>query len=332
MKKQTFIKTVIVPAAALAFGWPAAIHARAADETSGASSPAPSASAAASPSASESESLSDTMQQLEKRMDSLFTDTFKNLGSGFEHARFSSSVDVREQKDKYVVRFYVPDADNANINAKLEGNTLHFTAQTTKQDQSTASSSQQYEQIITLPGPVQADKMIVDHKQGLVVVTLPKAEQTGATASTSVTPAPSQAFADWDQQIFREMERMQGRMEQLFRDAFPDENVPQNLNAMNTARFGSAVNVEDQKDKYVAHFYLPDRDLANVNVKVENNQLKLTAKDEKTTENKNAAGGSFESFQSGNYEQVVALPGPVKADKMKVEKKNGAVIVTLPKA
>ena len=45
----------------------------------------------------------------------------------------------------------------------------------------------------------------------------------------------------------------------------------------NSLQLGSAVHVDDQKNQYVVHFNLPDKDLKNVNVKLENGQLRLTA-------------------------------------------------------
>ena len=38
------------------------------------------------------------------------------------------------------------------------------------------------------------------------------------------------------------------------------------------------------------------------------------------------------SMKSGQYEQLITLPGPVKEKSMKVVRKNGTIAVTLPKA
>lgn len=37
-------------------------------------------------------------------------------------------------------------------------------------------------------------------------------------------------------------------------------------------------------------------------------------------------------IENGSYEEVIRLPGPVGEAEMKVERKNGAIVVTLPKA
>jgi HSP20 family molecular chaperone IbpA len=120
------------------------------------------------------------------------------------------------------------------------------------------------------------------------------------------------------------MARMQVRMDQIFRDAFPaDQNLTSGFNQL-----GSAMHIDNQKNKYVVRFYLPDNDLKNVDVKLENgNQLRLTASENQNEKTRNAT-----NMESGEYEQLMTLPGPVKKQGMKVERQNGTIVVTLPKA
>jgi HSP20 family molecular chaperone IbpA len=97
---------------------------------------------------------------------------------------------------------------------------------------------------------------------------------------------------------------MQARMEQIFRDAFPNDLT----SGLNTLQLGSAVHLDDQKNKYVVHFYLPDKDLKNVDVKLRNGKLRLTASETESSQQK-----GMSQMQSGHYEQLMTLPGPVKA-------------------
>ncbi len=267
------------------------------------------------------------MRQLDDQLDSVFADTFRDFGDPFRDSAFASSIDLREQKDKYVVRVYVPDSDTSKVSAKVEGNTLHVTA-TGEQNQKDASQSERYEQMISLPGPVATGKMQIERKQNLVVVTLPKA--AGATAAASPAASPGRMFsgnnfAGFDQAIVDRMQRMQARMDQMFADAFPGDEAGL-TSGLNSLQFGSAVHVDDQKNQYVVHFNLPDKDLKNVNVKLENGQLRLTASETEKNQQKDA-----KSLQSGNYEQVMTLPGPVQEKGMKVQRQNGTIVVTLPK-
>ncbi|MGH8093827.1 MAG: Hsp20/alpha crystallin family protein [Chthoniobacterales bacterium] len=285
------------------------------------SRPAPQANASAQPSASASPTLDfdQRMQGLEDQLDSVFSNTFHNFGEWFAGSNLASSIDLREQKDRYVARVYVPDSGTSKVKVRVENNMLHVTAEAA-QKKNGSSQNERYEQIISLPGPVESDKMQVNRKRNLVVITLPKAGHTIAAVSPS---APLTSSDQLDQAIVDRMARMLGQMDQIFRDAFPNDLT----NGLNTLQLGSAVHVDNQKDKYVVHFYLPDKDLRNVDVKLKNGELRLTASE---TEHSQKHGMS--SRQSGDYEQLITLPGPVKEKGMKVARENGTIVVTLPKA
>ena len=77
--------------------------------------------------------------------------------------------------------------------------------------------------------------------------------------------------------------------------------------------------------------YLPQRDMQNINVTVDDRTLKIEARDEVTSEKKDEPR-ALHSTRKAAYAQVLTLPGPVQSDKMKVDKKEGMLVVTLPKA
>ena len=99
----------------------------------------------------------------------------------------------------------------------------------------------------------------------------------------------------------------------------------------NALRLGSSVNIDDEKDKYVVHFALPQQDISNVKVNLENGELHLSAQEQKNTSN-SAASGTAETVERGRFEEMITLPGPVKESEMKVNRQANAVVVTLPKA
>ena len=266
------------------------------------------------------------MRQLDSQLDSIFTNTFRNFGGWFDQSKLSASVDLRDQKDKYVARIYLPNGeDTSKVNARVEDGVLHITAEG-EQAKNGAASTERFEQILSLPGPVQADKMHVDRKQNLVVVTVPKAPGAETAKATS-KPIPfantSPVVTNWDQSIVNEMARMQGRMDQIWEDAFPNDL----MNGASPVNVGSAVNVDDQKDKYVVRFYLPDRNLENVNVKLDKGQLRLSAKEQNEKKSADATSQSY-----AQYQQMITLPGPVKDQGMKVDRKGSTIVVTVPKA
>lgn len=266
------------------------------------------------------------MRQLDSQLDNIFTNTFRNFGNWFDQSMLSASIDLRDQKDKYVARVHLPgEQDMSKVDARVENGALHITAEG-EQAKNGAASAQRFEQVLSLPGPVQSDKMRVDRKQNLVVITLPKAAGTNAaktTASTMPSTNAAPVVTNWDQSIVNEMARMQGRMDQIVQDAFPNDF----MKGSSPLNVGSAVNVKDAKDKYVVRFYLPDRDLENVNVKLENGRLHLSAKQQ--TEKK-SANASSESY--AQYQQMVTMPGPVKDQGMKIDRKGSTIVVTVPKA
>jgi HSP20 family molecular chaperone IbpA len=126
------------------------------------------------------------MNRLRQEMDRIFGQAFSEFRNRpefkefFDQAQFGSSVDLQEESDKYVVRAYLPDSDINNVNVSVEGDVLKLEAQgeDSRQqggDGSFSSKKAQYSQVLSLPGPVQADKMTVERKENMLIVTLPKA-------------------------------------------------------------------------------------------------------------------------------------------------------------
>ena len=271
------------------------------------------------------------LRELGNQLDDIFARSFRDLGSTFGQSAFAASVDLREQKDTYVARVYIPNGDTSKVNATIKNGALHVTMQGTKAKNGTRTL-ENYEQIITLPEPVRADRMQIQRKKNMVVITVPKS--VAAVAAASPIPSPSAtvssspaSIADWDERMLDDMKRMQAQMDQVFRNAFPNDL----LNSANVLRLGSTVKVEDQNDKYIVHFTLPDRNVSDVDVKFENGRLRLTAQKQKNTSS-SPGGGTMQSVERGQYEEMITLPGPVNDSKMKVDRKDGSVVVTLPKA
>jgi len=263
-------------------------------------------------------------------MDSIFSDSLSALNRELTQSALTSSIDVREQKDKYVVRVYVPGADTSKIDANIKNGSLHIT--TGSQQTKNAAGALQYEEIVSLPEPVQADRMKIDRKQNLVVVTVPKLTSGPVAAESpmaSATPASSgyASLSNLDQHMVDEMRRMQNHMNQIFRDGFPNDL----LNGTSVSRLDSAVNVDDEKGQYVVHFYLPDRGFKDVNVNFENGRLDLVARESKNASHQTDSTNT-QTAETAQYEQMIMLPGPVKESEMKVDRRASTVVVTLPKA
>jgi HSP20 family molecular chaperone IbpA len=128
------------------------------------------------------------MRDLQAEMDKMFQrsisrfnlsplmDPFKN------DTGYSLSLDVRELKDRYEVRAYLPDAKATDANVKLEGNRLHVEVTnrpTTGQPNTNATVQTDewghYTQVVELPGKLNANQMKVEHKKDELLITIPKA-------------------------------------------------------------------------------------------------------------------------------------------------------------
>jgi HSP20 family protein len=119
-------------------------------------------------------------------------------------------------------------------------------------------------------------------------------------------------------------------MDRIFDDSFREfKNTPEHSSFFDEPRFGSSLDVKDEGNNYVVRAYLPDRNTKDVDVTVEGRTLRIGAKVEETT---NEKGKRAIITHKAQYSQILTLPGPVQADKMKVDKKEGMLIVTLPKA
>jgi len=109
-------------------------------------------------------------------------DEFHHL-PGSTRMPVSSSVQLEEKGDNYVVTADIPGAKESDINVNLNGRLLSISSQTTGSDKTTNDKGQvveqdqfteSYQQAFTLPGPVDAIGMHSDFKDGVLTVTIPK--------------------------------------------------------------------------------------------------------------------------------------------------------------
>jgi HSP20 family molecular chaperone IbpA len=130
------------------------------------------------------------MQQMQEEIDQVIrraTERFQ-LGPGANlfrpDAGYSSSFDLRDRKDHFELRAYMPDAEASDVSVKVDDDrVLHLTVghkkeQLKRENESEAKVTDlgRYEQVITLPEPVKGSDMKVDRNGHEVVITIPKAK------------------------------------------------------------------------------------------------------------------------------------------------------------
>lgn len=267
------------------------------------------------------------MKQWQDKMSDKFRDTWRGWrGKQGEQSVGAASVDLREQKDSYTLRMNLPNRDLAKVEIKLEGDSLRIVAPAEK-------NAGRYEQVLSLSQVAPNARPVIERRpeDNLIVVTVPK----GGSLAESKPPADQPGLglgplADWERDVFARMEKMRRDMDRIFEESFGELRLtPEYKGMFDRPRFGSSIDLQEEGDNYVVRAYLPDRDMQNVNVTIEGQTLTIEAKAEKTDR---SADQTVLKANRAHYAQVITLPRPVQTDKMKVDKKPGMVVVTVPKA
>jgi HSP20 family molecular chaperone IbpA len=132
---------------------------------------------------------------------------------------------------------------------------------------------------------------------------------------------------------FQEMRDMQAQIDQSFDklvDRFRTE--PQFSGLQDYPGYSLSLDVRDLKDRYEVQADLPDAKASDVHVTLKNGQtlnVEVSRRETETSDQKNAATSMIEL---GQYDQMVQLPTPVKADQMKIQREGHELVITIPKA
>jgi len=126
------------------------------------------------------------IRRMQAEMDRMFNTGFPSLHhSGWPAISGSEAkVSMEEQGEDYVVKAQIPGAKESDINVNLDGRLLSISSSTQGTEKQTADKNQQtaeefysssFQQAFTLPGPVSANGMHSEFKDGVLTVTIPKA-------------------------------------------------------------------------------------------------------------------------------------------------------------
>jgi len=272
--------------------------------------------------------LLDKVQDWQNKMSDKFRDTWKNLRKEGKPSVVSASVDLREQEHSYVVRLDLPERDLDKVEINLTGDALHILAPE-------ADKLGRYEQTIVLAGAVPDAKPVIERKKedGVITVTVPKvSKELGPVQAPAVPDIPWVAASPWERDVLRQMNDLQRGMDRIFEDAFRD--VPRASgweNHFDQPRFGSFIDLKEEGSNYVVTAYLPERDVKNASAVIEGKVLKIEALAEDSSQQPKDGENATVS-RKAYYSQQLTLPGEVQADKMNIERKEGILKVTVPKA
>jgi HSP20 family protein len=123
---------------------------------------------------------------LQEELDRLFDSTLNELGgSDGACAACCPALEVHEDKDRFVIKTDLPGMTKENINVSLHEGDLVISGERkgeTKTEDSKVVRSERYygsfRRVLALPAGVEADKVKADYKDGVLTITLPKAEET----------------------------------------------------------------------------------------------------------------------------------------------------------
>lgn len=127
------------------------------------------------------------MRSLQAEMDQMFGRSISRFRKSprmnifADDAGYSLSLDVRDLKDRYEVRAFLPDAKAADTKVNLQGNRLEVevmhrqTAKDNKNEPDTVTEWGRYTQTVELAGNLKTDQMKVEHKDHELLITIPKA-------------------------------------------------------------------------------------------------------------------------------------------------------------
>jgi HSP20 family molecular chaperone IbpA len=190
---------VIILAAGILIGvlgtkyvWHGSASTSAADTASGgiaALTAMPASANAATPAADRSEEWNplDQMRKMQAEIDQVFQRSFDDLSLNpklkifQKEPGYSLSMDVRDLKDRYQVRAFLPDTKASDVKVNLNGNQLKVDVTNKVAEKEIAKNSQSdteewghYEEVVQLAGPLKQGQMQIQRQPHELLITVPK--------------------------------------------------------------------------------------------------------------------------------------------------------------
>lgn len=126
-------------------------------------------------------SMQDTMNSL---VNALFNTEFS--GTENESGEFTPRMDMKETEDAYMVKLTMPGIEKENIDLSISDGVLTIKGETTEEAENEDEKATwlvrehkhySYYRSVRLPSEVVADKAEAEYKNGVLKLTLPKAEE-----------------------------------------------------------------------------------------------------------------------------------------------------------
>jgi len=162
--------------------------------------------------------------------------------------------------------------------------------------------------------------------------------QTGEPQSLSNLPKSNHPKSD-DDEFFKdrtwnpyaEIQHMQNEMEQMFDDSFSRFHMKTPLGSLSKT---PDVDLKEKSDRYIVTVNAPGADESSIDVKLEDQVLRISIKTEHAKDETDDKNGKYQYRERfvGQFQRALTLPGPANAAKMNTEYHNGVLTITIPKA
>ncbi len=152
--------------------------------------------------------------------------------------------------------------------------------------------------------------------------------------NTSNLPKPNLPKSDDDEFFkdrtwnpYEEIQHMQNEMEQMFGDSFSRFHMKTPLGSLSTA---PDVDLQEKPDRYIVTVNAPGADESSMDVKLEDQILRISIKTERAKDETDDKNGKYQYRERfvGQFQRALTLPGPANAAKMTTEYRNGVLTIT----
>ena len=186
--------------------------------------------------------------------------------------------------------------------------------------------------VITLAIGVLIGLTVTKSKAGNSAATMAAAKIQTNQMSSAATPGLNPAGqAEWNP--FQEIRDMQAQINQSFDKMYEQFRAEPRLGGFpEVPGYSLSLDVRDLKNSYEVQADLPDAKASDVHVSLKDGRTLNVAVDNKMTQTSDQKNAATRMIELGEYDQVVQLPTPVKADQMKIQREGHELVITIPKA
>jgi HSP20 family molecular chaperone IbpA len=283
------------------------------------------------------ERMKERSKQMQEKMSQHFHRTWSGMRDsmrghkGMGKPLADASMDLREQSDSYVLRLHFPDRDINLVEVGIaDGKNLRVTAPA-------SGTLGAYEQNITLEDVTPGAKPEVEKRpdSGLVIIRIPKTpsdKKPAPKANTAPGKELPAATDPWDVRMLEHMKRMSHEMDDMLHENADDMmDHPGAKHWLDRSSFNSAYDLQEEEDRYVVRAYLPERSAEQVKVSVREQNLIIEAVAEKTSGMEAGKDHKATMHHMKQYAQSIALPGRVDGEHIEIERKEGLLMIRIPK-